>query len=374
MTGDTTLDLQLGRGGACFVQVGGLPADALGGAVRVFGPDLAAVVNDGLVPLRDDATAQILVRDDCLVQARVPGQHIEPATRLLGPATGRIDFFASPAAAPAGEGAMLRGTVRSPTGQALGGVHVVLRDRSHCDLATVVADRGGAFAVRLVLPPDGFVRAGVALGEGLLVHDEASVVDGFCWAPHTSGSSAPVELFLEATRRWHGVVQAPKGNPLAYAEVVVVDPDQPHRALVELRSDLAGRIDVGLPRGTLEVLATAPSGEVCRGELRETPSGGVEAKWQQIETGVVEGTVLDSKGRPLGTVEVRLGVLGAAEAYAGERQSILVRTDRNGRFRCRGVPKGAWTVGIEHRGASIDAEVDVVANRTQTLQLAVGSR
>jgi hypothetical protein len=372
---DTTLDLELARHhGSCFVQVGGLPKDARGGRVRVFGPDLAAVVDDGIVPLRDDATAHVLLRDFCLVAANVPGQIIEPATRLLGPTSGRVEFAATPAAAPAAAGALLRGTVKSPTGRPISGVHVVLRDRSHCDLGTVVADRSGSFALRLALPPDGFVRAGLALGEGLLLHDEVTIVDGFSWVPHQDGAHQPIDLFTEATHLLQGIVKSPDGCPLAYADITVVDTDQPHRPLVELRSDLAGRIEVGLPHGEHELLAVAANGAVCRGAVRVANDVCSGPKWQQVETGVVEGTVLGQDGLAVGTVEVWLGLNGATDANVGERQSVRVRTDRSGRFRCRGLPSGTWTVAVHRAGVGTSTEIDVVANGTQTVQLAVAGR
>ena len=52
--------------------------------------------------------------------------------------------------------------------------------------------------LQLALPPDGFCRFGLELGDWLLIDDEASVVDGFCWAPWPNVSKR-IDLLAEAT-------------------------------------------------------------------------------------------------------------------------------------------------------------------------------
>ncbi|MFY9340836.1 MAG: carboxypeptidase-like regulatory domain-containing protein, partial [Planctomycetota bacterium] len=232
--------------------------------------------------------------------------------------------------------------------------------RSQCELGAVTTGRGGAFEVRVAVPADGFVRVGLRLAEWIVLHDDLWVADGFAWAPCPSGANLPVELVVEPAGVLRDVVQPPGGTTFAFAEVVVADPDRPHKALVVLQSDFNGAIDVGLPPGTCEVLAISPDGEVCRAIVGVVPGTPVRPQWQAIATGTVEGTLRDERGKGLGGVEVFLGSLNAgADARASERYSCRVRTDRHGRFRCRGVPIGDWSI-VASEGARSDSTAGIV--------------
>ncbi len=367
---DTTCDLTLREGrGECFIDVAKLPAGPTQGTLRIFGPDLAAIANGGMVPLRDDATARIVLRETCLVQATVRDHALAPDTHLAEAGQRRLGFVA--AAADGTARTTLRGTVRTSTGKPAAGVRIVIRDRSHCDLGHTTADRLGAFRVQIKTPSDGFVRAGMRLSEWLLLDDESTIHDGFAWAPHHASDTAAMDLFVEGTSVLRDAVRSPSGRLMAFAEVVVTDLSNPDRPFTTICTDLGGQFDVGLPSGQHELVVATTDGEACRATLHVVAGRNAIAEWHDVATGTIEGTLRNAAGEPCGGVEVRLDAKDPDfDGHGlGARRTATVRTNRDGQFRCRGIPVGDWWIRAKEGDESLLTEGLVQQGKTVAVDL-----
>lgn len=370
--GDTVRDFVLApHAGSCFVQMRDLPPGAGPGAVRIFGADLAAVIDNGNVMLPEDAAVRLLLRNLCLVEAKLPGYVVSPAQQLADRHTARIDF-AVKGTIPAEHGTLLRGHVRTSTGGAVAGVRVVVRDRSNRDLGAAVADRDGAFHLRVVLPADGYYRAGVQLSDWLLTDGAATFVDGFAWVPPNSAPES-IELLVERAGTLRDVVRSPTGGQFALASIVIADGTQPHKPLVTVLSDVSGRIDLGLPPGGHELFAIAHDGRVCRAEVEILGGQAAQPQWVSVPTGTVEGRLLDQNGKPLPGVDLFLAdesLRAGGDVRACDRQSCRIVTDRHGRFRCRGLPVGVWTIVALDERLGVAGEVEIKTDEVNEVALA----
>jgi hypothetical protein len=374
VVGDTTCNLTLPEAAAaCLVQVSDLPAMAAADAVvRVFGGDITAVQNGGRVPLRGDGTATLSLLADCLLEVPLAGFALEPGAQFATPTTRRAGFAVTGPAAK--NPTTVHGRVRTLTDSAIAGVRIVVRDRSHCEIGTTFADATGAFRLQLALPPDGFCRFGLELGDWLLIDDEASVVDGFCWAPWPNVSKR-VDLLAEATGAVRSVLRGPDGTCFALAEVVVAATAREHRELVRTSTDRAGQIALGLPAGEHELLAVTHDGKVARSLLMVEPGRQHAPEWQPVPAGEVAGVLRDAQGTAMPGVELLLlssDLQGHNPVRAGERQRCAVLTDRLGRYRCRGLPVGSWFI-LSPTDANVGSvQVDVKAGQALAVDLAYG--
>ncbi len=200
-------------------------------------------------------------------------------------------------------------------------------------------------------------------------------------------STLPVEV-PEGSRRFHkdlelpvsrisGTVLDPSGKPVRGARVRAVPGETPGGggilSLIVSRGAWRGRTGGDgeftlkrVPAGTYELEVEPPRERKDLGEA-SLPGLDVDGK-TDLEgirlvlppAGVLEGTVRDGKGKPLGGVTVRAvreGKKGPGRAtLAGRvralRDSRLYRTvtKEDGSFRIRGVPAGKWKVRAEKEG------------------------
>ncbi len=365
---DSELDLTLrDQQRMCLVHVGGLPPDAAAdAAVHVYGPDLAAVFDGGRLPLRADGTATLVLRRTCLVAAALSGFDVAPAVQYVSPDVRQLEFRVA-GRARARPTSRLRGTVRTTTDRAVGGVRVLVRDRSHRDLGSVVVDRDGSFELRVDHPPDGFVRYGLALDEWMLAHDELSLADGHAWLPFPyAGDDA--QIVVERTGTVRGVLRSPSGAGLALADVVAVDVHDASRRELRAHTDLTGNLALALPAGEHQVLVVAHDGAVCRARVDVEPGTTIEGTWERLATGTLAGTLLDRAGAPVPAVE--LFVRRGPVAERGERDHCRIVSDRAGRFRCRGLTPGEWQVTPVNDDRFAAAVVTVVAGAETAATLA----
>lgn len=365
------LTLPTTTGGGCLVQVHGVPATAEPDAfVRIYGADFLAVQNGGRVPLRRDGTATVVLQRDCLLEVPLPGLELTPRVHLAGPTATRAEFTVK-GPLDANAGTLLQGRVRTLTGNAVGGVLLVVRDRSHRELGSTLADRDGGFRLRVAMPADGFCRVALAVTEWQVVADDLTVVDGCSWAP-VNAPQDRVDLLAERTGIVQGAVRGPDGSLFALADLVVADVQRVHRELVHTHTDQAGQFTVGLPAGDHELLAVAHDGRVCRASLRVTSGGHHEPQWQSIAVGSIAGMLRDGAGKAVPGVELFVAsrvLQDSHAANASERQHCTVVTDRAGRFRCRGLPVGDWTIVSTTDGDVVCTQVAVQAGRTTDVDL-----
>ncbi|HEX6810743.1 MAG TPA: carboxypeptidase-like regulatory domain-containing protein [Planctomycetota bacterium] len=353
--------------GARVVRVIGLPAEALATAcVEVTSTDMVLHDNGGRIALRADGTAEVLPTECCIVQLVAPGFSTEPVGHFVCGGQGPIEFKVVRQQAAR---TVLKGLARDGRGRPIAGVRVVVRDRSSCDLCTGVTDMAGQFVLSVPLPPHSFCRIGLELREWQLVDSTMSIADGFSWIHTTADPHTRRDLFAEPTGGLHGEVRGESGNRLVFADVVAADVEQIHKALVRAVSDRAGRFEMRLPPGDYELLATASDGQVARGTVRVTASQpNPEITWTVLACGSIEGTLLDGSGKPAPGVELSV-CSQELPGIASERWKTTVLTDRHGRFRCRGLAPGPWTVAGLHEKLDANAEEDVVKGKAKNIVL-----
>jgi hypothetical protein len=374
LAADTVRDLTLASERAsCRVRVRGLSADAATGiTVRVFGADLAAVQNGGRLQLDAAGVALLHAHGDCLVDVLHPDLALEPPVRFVSSRARVVEFaVAGPAAPPTTR--LVQGNVRAIGSGDLVGLRLVMRDRSQQEIASAIVGHGGEFHMQVVLPADGFCRVGLALGPWLLLDDDKTIADGFCWVP-AGDTRNRLQLMVDRAGMLQSFVRG-AGGGFALADVVVVDSTNPHRELVRACADGAGAITLGLPAGDHELLAVAQDGSVSRAALRVHAGGKNEPQWLPIEVGEVAGVLRDATGAPVPGVDLLVAskaLQEPGEANASVRQRCEVVTDRNGRFRARGLPVGDWTVAAIHDARVVGAAFDVRANQRADIALSYG--
>ena len=374
MRGDTRLELRLTRTAANVrsVQVAGLPAAAIAtGQVQVFGPSMAQLPDRGRSPLRADGSAELLLDEPSLVVASSPGYVCQPGAVAAHGAGPRLVFECSPAAGRVGA-VTLQGKLRTTTKADVAGVRIVVRDGGGRDVGQVDVDRRGGFRVEVNPTAGSLYCLGVALDAWVLDDDQRRFDDGFSWVP-VNASGDPLELWVQPTKRLESPVLCDDGTLLAFATVTVADPDAPHRALVETCCDQDGDCCLSLPEGQYDVLATDHAGRVCRSLVVVQPGAGPPtAFWSTVGTGHVEGTLRDADGQPLPGTTLLFAHTDAQNenlVSASARQMVRVLTDRDGRFRCRGLPAGDWTAVALDEPDVPPAALRVVADRTEALAL-----
>jgi hypothetical protein len=346
VTGDRVLDLQLnGRGDRAFVRVLNLPADRLANArLRLFGTDVAAAIDGGRLALRPDATAEVTLRDACLVTLEAVGYATKPNVQWLH-ARSNADLDCIPRALP-----FVSGRLRSLSGKPAVGIQVVLRDRSNRELATAITGADGSFRGAARLPLEQLAaagaRLGIRLGEGILIADsQRTFADGHCWATCDPSLPMPVQVEGAATVRQRLVDD--RGEVLAFAEITVTDDtsDTPHRPLLSTWTTNDGQLTLDLPASSLRLLAVSPSGVVMTAQWQADGALGAPV-WKPVRCGHVEGVLRNAAGAPVPGIEILVASvdLQAGGNDAAKRQRVVVRTDRLGRFRCRGLPIGDWTL------------------------------
>ncbi len=354
--------------GTRCVRVKGLPAEAVATArVEMTSSDLALLTNRGRVPLRADSTAEVTPTECCLVHLVAPGFDATPAGYLLTAGDAPIEFEVAPFTCTT----ILKGRVVDGHSRPIAGYRLAARDRSSCDLGSVVIGADGHFTLPVPIQSRAFCRLGLELSGWQLVGETMAIADGFSWVSVTADPQALVDLCVEPTCELRTELRGRGGAWLVLAEVVIADAEQPHKAFVRAISDRMGNVEVHLPVGDYELFATGNDGQIARADVRVAASRGAAAvPWQVLPSGTIEGQVLDVEGQPMPGIELYLAaqeLQGATMEHASSRLSCRVLTDRNGRFRGRGLSPGMWTVvapeqpGIEGAGEiARDATTNVV--------------
>ncbi|MCU0864519.1 MAG: carboxypeptidase-like regulatory domain-containing protein [Planctomycetes bacterium] len=365
---DGRADLTLGgTAGRALVLVAGLPPDPNRTPhLRVFGPDPMAALDGGRTALRADATAELRLQTSCLASLEAPGYRTEPDTLWLRPGSNQ-QVNARPTDLPA-----ITGKLRWLGGGPAIGLQVVLRDRSGQVLATAITGELGSFQALAKLPRNLLEAAGahvgIRLGAGAMIADgERTFRDGCCWVP--CDPTQPISLQLEPAATLRQRLVDGRGEALAFAEVTVVDRQHgaDHRPLLSAWADGDGRLDLDLPTGALRLLAVSPRGGVLTAEWQAN-AGSEGPVWEPVRCGDVEGVLSDAAGEGVPGIEILVAsvALQVGGNDAAVRQSAVVRTDRGGRFRCRGLPIGDWTLatlGDEVRANGVFAAQEGVLAR-----------
>jgi len=334
------------------VRVTGLPDEFEGAFVSVINANLVLLQDGGRFPLAPDGTAMVVLNDTALVTPVIEGYTLTPSGRLAVAGTTTLAFAAKPAGA-AKNVTEISGSLRTSVGRKVPNETLFFYDHSSQLLGKVKVDRHGKFRGSVQTSPTGEYRIGMPLDKWELVDDMRTLQDGFTWV--TAHSTNEIELFVQASGTLKCPVRDAKGRLLMLADVTIANPRDPHCVLVQSACDRMGQFEMALPAEQYEVLAVAHDGLVCKGTVQIRAGGKrSEVRWKTIPTSTVEGRLVDKNGKAVPGVELYVAareLLDMEEVRAAERQKARIFTDRHGRFRCRGLPSGEWTiVALDHPG------------------------
>jgi hypothetical protein len=352
--------------GTRVVRVRGLPSEALATArVEVTSTDIVAHKQQGRFALRADGTAEFMPTECCIVQLVVPGFSSAPVGHFITGGRAPLEFEVAPLKAAR---ATVKGRARDGRNHAVAGVRIVARDRSGGDLCSAVTDASGDFVLALPLPPHSFLRLGLELREWHLIDSTMSISDGFSWIQTTADPDRSRELFLERTGDFRSELRGEGGTRFVFADVEVIDCEH-YLTRVRTVSDRAGKVDLRLPPGDYELIASSSDGQVTSAsvtftENRPTP----KITWKPLPSGSLEGVLLDDAHQPVPGVELFVA-LQEEHGDSCARRNATVLTDKNGRFRCRGLTPGVWSVFAKHDKRIEGTDRVVTKDRSESVEL-----
>jgi uncharacterized GH25 family protein len=121
------------------------------------------------------------------------------------------------------------------------------------------------------------------------------------------------------------------------------------------------------------LFATSSDGQIARATVRVTSNKTApRITWKPLPSGSIEGLLVDGLGQPMPGIDLFVAakeLQNAVEEPAGDRMSSTVLTDRNGRFRCRGLLPGTWTVVGLHEPGVESATGDVTKDNATNVVL-----
>jgi RNA polymerase sigma factor (sigma-70 family) len=213
----------------------------------------------------------------------------------------------------------------------------------------VVTGADGAFSIPTLSA--GTWRVSASAGDHAPTTSAPIVVDG-------EHARTGIELRLTAGAVVRGTVRDPSGAPVPGAEVSVVDHGYVEwRARRQAFTDASGSFSIGgLAPRAVDVVAWHDSGAsaIVRVDLAATHEHVVTLTLDV--TGTITGTVVDSRGQPLGDAQVIATPVwsgGTADREAwGVRGVQEMITDQAGAFRFAGLPDGSYHVHAARPGAS----------------------
>ncbi|MEZ6036484.1 MAG: carboxypeptidase-like regulatory domain-containing protein [Planctomycetota bacterium] len=361
-----------------------IPGAALpveGAFVRAFGQAMVLLPDCGqteLTATSGDLRATLVWSDksDVLLTPTVPGFVVRPEGRIVSPIRRRlpIEFVAEPDADR--DRMVLTGEITSYRKGQVAAQKLVVRDISGVVVGKTRTDERGRFRIEGFVPKKRALRVGMPLGSWYLLSqlegDRPVLREGFTW-DEWPDPTQPLELVAEPCATLDAAVQDDDGVLLTLADVTVVEPETTWRALLHSATDAAGRCHLSLPPGKYVLVVVGHDGRVVQGTA-EFPAAPREAQvqWRTLATGTVEGTVVCPNAGALAGVEVMLrheSVVLEMPVPLPDRLLVRVRTDRDGRFRCRGLPTGDWIATVIGRQDLAGATFAVAKGETKALQL-----
>jgi len=367
------LQVPASNGTRVRVRVKGLPENLDEARVEVTTSNIALMQDGGRVPLTPDGSATVLIHETAIVMPRIDGFVIQPTSQLATRTSTNLEFEARPAAPNA--------HMKEISGQVLAVNRVPVRqeplfffDRRMRPMGTARIDRHGNFRGMVQRSSDDHYRVGIALDNWVLLDDEGTLRHGFSW--QIVSGHKPIELLTRATGTIAGRVRDKTGASMALARVTIATDDAPHRTLAECALDQTGKLRIALPQGHYHLLAVSHQGSVCTGEVRVHAGKHHDALlWDTIPTGSVSGRLVDSEQKPMPGAELLFAsrdIVDPAEVRATSRQKVRVITNREGKFQCRGLPEGEWTVIATNHPDVEMTLLKIQPNKKIEIQLAQG--
>jgi hypothetical protein len=173
----------------------------------------------------------------------------------------------------------------------------------------------------------------------------AEAADDLKYIRGLSRAQPGANIFGTVFRRWEWIKDDREG-PLKGIRVYARGQGKEFEAVTNSKGEYSFS---GLRLGSYKVGFIVPSNFAADGNHRtvelEQDRGCVQADFRVWADGVVSGTVTDTDGRPVPTVNVDIIAAGvSAEEQADKRWTSL--TDEKGHFEIRAVPPGGYLLGI----------------------------
>lgn len=371
------LELPPTSGGRRRVRVEGLPAEALADAtLELVSYDLAVRHDRGRFPLGADGTAEFVPGDTGILRLRAPGYVARPKGWLIDVdgSDGELVF----AAAPRGQkqkGVVLRGRLIDPDGKPIVGADLVVENRLCGHVGSGASGPDGRFVIRTSLMPDAYCRIGIELGRWQFEGHQALLAIGSDYSWHEmDAEEKPFTLAVEPATALLSEVRDENGNRFAFGEVYVAPSDRPQALCAELCANRLGAFALGgLEPGEYMLAAISTAGDLVTAEVVvDERERRVVKKWRREPSGGVVGRVVDADGKPVPGVRVRLASpeqIDGAGMPLGGRPFVDLRTDRAGRFACRGLQLGDWRAFLPEREAVEGEDVEVRADQRADVTL-----
>jgi hypothetical protein len=322
----------------------------------------AAVAADGtarLWPLPVDHEVRVVAAGHRSMPVYVPCRAHE---------TRELEFLLSPlppdALAPR---TVLTGTVHDERGRPLAGARVGSRLRDRVGVPAV-SDDEGAFALAVPAPAGVLCEVTLLSADHHVVEPAATTdSDGRTWAWVSAAPDRLLRLRAAAAGGVRGTLRTAGGAPLGATRIELEGRgrDARRRVVVVTATDPAGGLDVGgLPPGEY-ALRAVQDGAVLGTSTVDVDAGAVTAPGALAfaPAGEVCGVAVDAGGRPLRSVPVWLNAANHRVPAALRRQmqtagGTVLLTDRDGRFRARGLAPGEWSLVCGFDAARKDAGVE----------------
>ncbi|MDW8123040.1 MAG: carboxypeptidase-like regulatory domain-containing protein [Armatimonadota bacterium] len=237
--------------------------------------------------------------------------------------------------------ARLKGVVRDDNGKPVAKAEVTIRYRigdQIVDYTLIPNEFLNGFLQRTVTDPNGVFTFN-ALPPGSFVlsaWDGNTVSNRFMFVPAGTVVEVPVILEPERWRRLIGEVRSLDGEPVTNAVVVTVGK--------RLFTDPFGRFEGDSPIGEGALTVWSPDKGAAVRWVTIPPSDEPLHLSFTLETGGVQGRLVDEKGRPLPMEVVSIQRVGSYSPAL-----MTTHTDEDGRFTISPVPSGEWQLVVEAR-------------------------
>ena len=249
----------------------------------------------------------------------------------------------------------IHGRVVDSLGHPLTGLEVVAGGSEHRIVASTTSGADGAFTIDVPVRVPVLCSLGLAPGPFRIGDPHAREgEDGISWLVVPADPAPTVLLHSLPAATIRGAVAV----PFVQIDVAEVQPNNVFERRASATTDAAGHFEVrGLPGGDYRVFVKLAFADVHVG------NGGTETlgPLQAPPSGEITGVVRDGAGNPLAGVLIHPVAAEGANPLRGSFHGIgsqpqPVLTDRNGRYRIRGLPVGTW-------GLDLGTPVEVVRAR-----------
>jgi hypothetical protein len=260
----------------------------------------------------------------------------------------------------------IHGRVVDALGHPLAGLEVIAGGSESRIVANTTSGADGAFTIDVPVRVPVLCALGLAPGPFRIGDPQArDGEDGISWLDVPADPTKTVLLHSLPAATIRGATRV----PFARIEVAEVQPKNVFDRRASATTDAVGQFEVrGLPGGEYRVFVHLGYLQLAFADVH-VGDGGTETvgPLQVPPSGELTGVVRDGAGNAAAGVLIQAGAVDGANPWRGVFHGIGVQplpvlTDRNGRYRMRGLPAGTWGLeyGVAAPGHARPAETETV--------------